>query len=115
MSTRPKQCSATFRLLTAFAVAGCIFLSLSSLAGAQDQSDAKVAESIIQECISTYLKGRPCPCPYSGSRLRCFINAWSIPGGAKPFCYKDDVSADVIKQFRDGDIKFIAQRCTARP
>jgi hypothetical protein len=96
------------------AIAALIALfGFSSLSNAQELSDKQITEDIIQECIAMYRQSRPCPCPYSG--FRCFINAWRIPGGAKPFCYKEDVSAGYVSQYRTGDKRFIVQRCTARP
>ena len=80
---------------------------------AQDVSVAQVKKQIIAECLAIYQQSRPCPCPYSGRR--CFINAWLIPGGAKPFCYDDDVSEGDVVQYRSGYQKFLASRCSARP
>jgi hypothetical protein len=86
------------------------FLAASTLR-AQDISDEQIKKQIVEECLTTYLQKKPCPCPYSRG---CWINAWVVPGGAKPFCYGDDVSKELIAQFRNGDRQFIASRCTAR-
>ena len=91
--------------------AGLVLLA-ASLSHAQEASDEQIKKQIIEECLALYRQRRPCPCPYSGGR--CFINAWLIPGGAKPFCYDEDISKDQVIQYRSGDNNFIASRCTAR-
>ena len=76
-------------------------------------TDLQIQDAIIQECVALYQLKRPCPCPHSGRR--CWpVNAWYIPGGAKPFCYKEDVLNEHIANYRAGDKRFITRTCTAR-
>jgi len=45
-----------------------------------------------------------CPCPYSTARngSRCGRrSAYSREGGAEPLCYPQDVSAEMVKEYRD--------------
>jgi hypothetical protein len=78
---------------------------------AQDVADEQIKKQIVEECLAVYLRSRPCPCPFSRG---CWVSAWLVPGGAKPFCYNDDISRELVVQYRSGDKTFIASRCTAR-
>ncbi|MBZ8131675.1 hypothetical protein [Afifella sp. IM 167] len=69
---------------------------------AQAQSeDARIREIMIEQSITAY--SGPCPCPYNVMRngRRCGgFSAWSKPGGASPLCYPDDISAEMVAEFR---------------
>ncbi len=87
-------------------LAGLISLS-SSMAVAQDSapaknlSDAKIAKILIQGSIDSYSGN--CPCPYnqaSNGSLCGKRSAYSKPGGAEPFCYRADVTDEMISDFR---------------
>ena len=64
-------------------------------------SDDEVRELIIQESIASY--SGSCPCPYNraSNGSRCGgRSAYSRPGGARPKCYKEDVSEADVARYR---------------
>ncbi|ALB56885.1 hypothetical protein SOJ80_003378 [Cronobacter universalis] len=65
-------------------------------------SDDKVKEQIIQESIDDYSGN--CPCPYNtmrNGRACGGRSAWSREGGASPVCYKREVTAEMIREWRE--------------
>ncbi|MCW3111277.1 MAG: hypothetical protein JWQ09_5783 [Segetibacter sp.] len=83
-----------------------LYLALTSLylqAGntTKQLTDDDIAKLIIQDSINHYPK--QCACPYSlmkNGRLCGGRSAYSKPGGASPLCYRVDVTAEAIKQWR---------------
>lgn len=64
-------------------------------------SDATIIKILIQRSFA-YYSGN-CPCPYSRTARgrKCGRrSAYSRPGGASPLCYRRDVTADMIRDFR---------------
>jgi hypothetical protein len=65
-------------------------------------SDAQIKAILIDESIAAYSGN--CPCPYSTARngSRCGRrSAYSREGGAAPLCYPKDVSAEMVKEYRN--------------
>jgi hypothetical protein len=64
-------------------------------------SDAEIHQQIIRNSIASHPGN--CPCPYSvasngsscGSR-----SAYSKPGGYAPICYPNDVTPEMVRQYR---------------
>lgn len=64
-------------------------------------SDDEVKDRIIQESIARYPGN--CPCPFNVDRAgrQCGgRSAWSKPGAAAPLCFREDVSEEMIKEWR---------------
>ncbi|WP_434721193.1 hypothetical protein ACOZ4J_21245 [Pseudomonas syringae pv. actinidiae] len=64
-------------------------------------TDASIVNAIIQESIDSYSSN--CPCPYNSARngSRCGKrSAYSRKGGYAPVCYKDDVTKEMISDYR---------------
>lgn len=64
-------------------------------------SDDDIRSRIIEDSIRTYAGN--CPCPFNTMRngRRCGGNsAYSRPGGQRPLCFADDVSAAMIDRYR---------------
>ncbi|TCV98217.1 hypothetical protein [Biostraticola tofi] len=64
-------------------------------------SNNRIKQLIIQQSIAAYSGN--CPCPYStaANGSRCGKrSAWSRPGGEEPICFKDDVTEEMIKEWR---------------
>lgn len=80
--------------------AALLTLSLQN-AMAADKSDDEVRQAIINESIAAYSGN--CPCPYysaiNGSRCGK-RSAYSNPSGASPYCYNDDVSDEMVEQWK---------------
>ncbi len=71
-------------------------------AKAKPLSDAQIKTILIDESIAGY--SGSCPCPYSAARngSRCGRrSAYSREGGAAPLCYPADVSAAMVKEYRE--------------
>ena len=65
-------------------------------------TDAAVAQLIIEESISSYPGN--CPCPYNSARngSRCGKrSAYNRAGGYSPLCFKEDVSKDMVQEYRE--------------
>ncbi|EOI3528427.1 hypothetical protein ACMSYW_001628 [Cronobacter dublinensis] len=65
-------------------------------------SDDQVKEHIIQESIADYPGN--CPCPYNtmrNGRACGGRSAWSREGGYSPVCYKREVTAQMIREWRE--------------
>lgn len=67
----------------------------------QTLSDDEVKEAIISESISEYPGNCPCPYNYASNGSKCGKrSAWSKPGGYDPICYKNEVSKEMIEEWR---------------
>lgn len=67
-------------------------------------SDSQVKEEIIAESIADY--PGTCACPFNRARNGSSCgkrSAWSKAGGYAPICYKDEVTPDMIKEWRDAN------------
>lgn len=77
-------------------------ITLFAMTGfASGLTDDQVKDKIIATSIGSY-PGR-CPCPYNTMRngRRCGgRSAYSRPGGESPICFREDVTPDMIRQYR---------------
>lgn len=65
-------------------------------------SDAQIKQLLIDESIAAYSGN--CPCPYNTDRRGRSCgrrSAYSREGGEAPLCYAKDVSAEMVKAYRD--------------
>jgi hypothetical protein len=65
-------------------------------------TDAQIKQILIDESIAAYSGN--CPCPYNtDSRGRSCgrRSAYSREGGEAPLCYPKDVSAEMVKAYRE--------------
>lgn len=65
-------------------------------------SDSQIKKLLIEESIAAY-EGS-CPCPYSRARngSRCGRrSAYNREGGAAPLCFPQDVTAEMVQEYRD--------------
>ncbi len=80
-----------------------LFLVGLAFIGAADAkaTDDQIRDLMIQESIARYPGS--CPCPYNIDRAgrRCGgRSAYSRPGGYRPLCYRSDIGAEAVAQFR---------------
>jgi len=64
-------------------------------------SDNEIAKRIIAESIASY--PGPCACPFNTARNGSSCgrrSAYSKPGGYSPVCYRKDVTAEDIAEYR---------------
>lgn len=64
-------------------------------------TDEEVRQLIIQESIASYPGN--CPCPYNrvANGSKCGKrSAWSRAGGYAPICYPEDVTPEMIDEWR---------------
>ena len=60
-----------------------------------------IRKIVIQQSIAGY--SRSCPCPYNrdrGGRSCGRRSAYSRPGGASPLCFDQDVTEQMINEYR---------------
>lgn len=65
-------------------------------------SDAEIKKAIIQQSISSYPGN--CPCPYNTDRAGRSCgrrSAYSRAGGYSPLCYPNDVTDEMIRNYKD--------------
>lgn len=86
---------------------GTVVLTLSltiatpSFAKKPGLSVEQVKQLIIEESISEY--PGPCACPFNraSNGSKCGKrSAWSKPGGYSPVCYKDEVTKEMVDDWR---------------
>ena len=84
-------------------LAGIAFVASSAaLAKGPAISDAQIKENIIKESITEY--PGTCACPFNRARNGSSCgkrSAWSKAGGYSPICYKDEVTKEMIKAWRE--------------
>lgn len=72
-----------------------------SLASADALTDDQVRQIIIQQSIASYPGNCPCPYNRASNGSRCGKrSAWSRAGGYAPICYPEEVTADMIRGYR---------------
>nr|WP_024911161.1 hypothetical protein [Chania multitudinisentens] len=79
-----------------------VLFSFSVAAKVSQLSDEAVKKMIIQESIQAYPGN--CPCPFNSARngSRCGKrSAWSRAGGYTPICYKEEVTKEMINEWRE--------------
>jgi len=69
---------------------------------ANDNDDAEIKQQIVRQSIAAHSGG--CPCPYSKDRAgrNCGRrSAYSKPGGNSPLCYPEDVTAEMVRRYKE--------------
>lgn len=88
-------------LLAGFAAIALVLAATQPADAKETLSNAQVRQQIIQDSLASY-PGR-CPCPYNimrNGRVCGGRSAYSRPGGYAPLCYENDVSDEMVKEFR---------------
>ncbi len=84
-------------------LAGIAFVTSSAALGKGPAiSDTQIKENIIKESIAEY--PGTCACPFNRARNGSSCgkrSAWSKAGGYSPICYKDEVTKEMIKAWRE--------------
>ncbi|RMN29029.1 hypothetical protein ALQ62_05403 [Pseudomonas coronafaciens pv. zizaniae] len=86
---------------TGFVAMLALLCAFSAHARETQITDASIVNAIIQESIDSYSGN--CPCPYNAARngSRCGKrSAYSRKGGEAPICYKEDVTKEMINDYR---------------
>jgi hypothetical protein len=87
------------RLVYFMALIGLAFAATPAAA----QSDAAIRDKLIKQSIDSYPGN--CPCPYNTDRAgrRCGgRSAYNRAGGYAPLCFPSDVTAAMIRAYRQG-------------
>ena len=93
------KCSAIIFALFAFLF---VFSSGTTLAKQQTTSDDKIKQLIIEESIAAF--PGVCACPFNMARNGSSCgrrSAWSKAGGYSPVCYKDEVTQEMVREWRE--------------
>ena len=78
-----------------------LLLATPLVARADTLTDGQVRQLMIQESIQSYPGHCPCPYNVASNGSQCGKrSAWSKPGGYAPLCYPDDISDDMVKEYR---------------
>ena len=84
-------------------LAGIAFVTSSAALGKGPAiSDTQIKENIIKGSIAEY--PGTCACPFNRARNGSSCgkrSAWSKAGGYSPICYKDEVTKEMIKAWRE--------------
>jgi hypothetical protein len=83
-------------------MAGWATLAAVGQTTATQPSDDDIRRLLMQQSVAVY--SGSCPCPNSRNRggARCGGNsAYSRPGGERPLCYPSDVTAEMIRRYRE--------------
>lgn len=78
-----------------------LLCTFSALGKETKIADSTIIQILMEESISSYHGS--CPCPYNSAKngSRCGKrSAYSRPNGYAPLCFKEDVSKDMIQQYR---------------
>lgn len=86
-----------------------IFASSEVSAKIVQVSDDAIKEKIIEQSLQRYYNNHgPCACPYDTTRngRSCGRrSAYSRPGGESPICYKEDVTKQMIQDYKNRNKK----------
>ncbi|MCG1031660.1 hypothetical protein J5S76_06670 [Bacillus amyloliquefaciens] len=89
-------------LLMMMFTACAFFMAAHAVAKDNAISDASVKKKIIAESIASY--PGVCACPFNQTRNGSACgrrSAWSKAGGYSPICYEKEVTADMVKRWRE--------------
>jgi hypothetical protein len=76
-------------------------MALPQGAIADDATDEDIKQQIIAESISAYPGNCPCPYNLAANGSRCGKrSAWSRAGGYAPICYPDEITPEMIAEYR---------------
>jgi hypothetical protein len=76
-------------------------LASAHTSGWSAPSDDTIKQAIIRESIASYPGNCPCPYNTASNGSRCGKrSAWSRAGGFAPLCYPEDVTPEMIEQYR---------------
>ncbi|MEP8535753.1 hypothetical protein ACMGGX_14160 [Enterobacter sp. BNK-29] len=82
----------------------CFFVADIAMAKNSSVSSEQVKENIIAESIASY--PGVCACPFNQARNGSACgrrSAWSKAGGYAPICYKNEVTDEMVKQWRENN------------
>jgi hypothetical protein len=78
-----------------------LFCALSASGKEAQLPDSAIIKILIDDSISSYPGN--CPCPYNSAKngSRCGKrSAYSRPSGYAPLCFKEDVSKEMVEEYR---------------
>ena len=65
----------------------------------ESKTDTEIKQILIKESIARYSGSCHCPDSVDQGGRRCGNrSAYSIPGGASPLCYPDDISDEMVEE-----------------
>jgi hypothetical protein len=86
---------------TSFIAILALLCAFNAFAREAMPADAVIVQRIIKNSIAGYPGN--CPCPYNTARngSRCGKrSAYNRAGGYAPLCFKEDVSRDMVQEYR---------------
>ena len=97
---RPLQ-KMEYEMIKKLVLVGCALLFPVFASGSSALNEEQVKQSIIKESIAKYPGN--CPCPYNSDRAGRSCgrrSAYSKPGGYAPLCYSNDVSKEMVQEWK---------------
>jgi hypothetical protein len=80
-----------------------IFCHPAASQSASNLTDDQIREAIIAQSIAEYPGNCPCPYNRAANGSKCGKrSAWSRAGGYAPICYPQEVTEEMIAQYRSG-------------
>jgi hypothetical protein len=80
---------------------GIALISASACAALAAPTDEEVKQAIIQESIASYPGNCPCPYNRAANGAKCGKrSAWSRAGGYSPICFPEEVTIEMIEEWR---------------
>jgi hypothetical protein len=78
-----------------------LFFLASSIYAKESITDEQVRQLIIQQSIAQYPGNCPCPYNFASNGSHCGRrSAYSKPGGYSPICYANDVTQQMIDNYK---------------
>lgn len=103
MHTEPLKMKIRTLILVLLSAASLSAIDIA-IAKTNGLSDSQIKQKIIEESIADY--PGTCACPFNQARNGSSCgkrSAWSKAGGYSPICYKDEVTDDMIKEWREAN------------
>jgi hypothetical protein len=84
---------------------GFLTIIISTSLYSNELTDAQIQNIIIKESVTSYLQSiGNCPCPYNKDRAGRSCgkrSAWAKPGGRSPICYPNDVTKEMLENYKN--------------
>lgn len=98
---------------------GFLGIIISTSVYSTELTDTQIQNIIIKESVSSYLQSiGNCPCPYNrdrAGRLCGKRSAWTKSGGNSPICFPNDVTKEMIQNYKNNKEKYDATISKPQP
>jgi hypothetical protein len=93
---------AMLKIGTSFVAALTLLCAFNVFAKETRLTDAVIVQRIIEDSIAAYPKNCACPYNTASNGSRCGKrSAYNRAGGYAPLCFKEDVSREMVQEYRE--------------